>query len=194
MKKVVFAIVCFYALAAYGLTKMRSVAIVASTIDSTPIGSSSPSTGVFTTLTASSLNGPLNGNATSATLAASATQLAAVPTNCGTTNSAYGIDAHGNALCTTGIGTYKVLFASTTSTCSTGSSSYDTCPTTLFWPSPGFADTNYGVSCTGSSPNNPRAVVGSWNSKATGSIIVETVTEGSASVRFNEIDCVGVHQ
>lgn len=190
MKKVVFVIVCFYALAAYGLTKMRSVAITASTIDSTPIGSISPSTGVFTNLTASSLNGPLNGNATSATVAS---QLAATPTNCGLGIPAYGISANGNALCTTGSGTYKVLFASTTSTCSTGSSSYDTCPTQLFWPNGGFADTSYGVSCTGSSPNNPRAVVGSWNSKATGSIIVETVTEGSASVRFSEIDCVGVH-
>lgn len=193
MKKLIFAVVCFYALAAYGLTKMRSVAIVASTIDSTPIGSTSPSTGVFTTLTAASLNGPLNGNATSANTATTATQLAATPTNCGSTTPAYGISANGNALCTTSSSTYKLQFGTTTSTCTTGSSSYDSCPTTVFWPS-NFADTNYVAVCFGGNPNNPRAALPSWSSKAIGSIIANTVTEGSVGVRYSEIDCIGLHQ
>jgi len=68
MKKTILVLASTLALllAAYGLTKITSVQIVNSHIDSTPIGSTTPSTGAFTTATATTFTGNLSGNATTA--------------------------------------------------------------------------------------------------------------------------------
>jgi hypothetical protein len=110
--------------AAFSFTPLFSVKILHSLIDVTPIGSVTPSTGAFTSL--SSTSGALNGTIGATTPstgafttsiasggytgnltgnvsgnAGTATALQSTPTNCGTTGTAYGIGAGGNALCNT---------------------------------------------------------------------------------------------
>jgi hypothetical protein len=79
--------------AAVTYTKIRAAWIQASLIDSTPIGSNTPSTGAFTSASASiGFTGSLTGNASTATA------LAATPTSCGTNGIATGISANGNCV------------------------------------------------------------------------------------------------
>lgn len=53
MKKIAWAVIAliFCAEVLWGATKIRSATIINSTLDSSPVGSATPSTGVFTTLT-----------------------------------------------------------------------------------------------------------------------------------------------
>jgi hypothetical protein len=85
-----------------------------------------------------------------------------------------------------------VQAATTTSTCTTGSSSYDACDSSLTWPV-AFADTDYSVTCVGVNASDPRAVIHAVSLKTTTGVTASTVTEGSVAVSFGEIDCIGVH-
>ncbi|HEV2275630.1 MAG TPA: hypothetical protein VGR96_15770, partial [Acidobacteriaceae bacterium] len=64
------------------------------------------------------------------------------------------------------------------------------------WPSGGFADSNYAVTCQGMSPPTP-GVTGLFVSNKTASGINLTIQNGDANgaiaATFTEIDCVGVH-
>lgn len=100
MKKKSFAIVSVLAFSvlAWGLTTMRQVSIVQSTINSTPIGQSSPSSASFTNINANTVNaanfsGSLNGNATTAS------GLANTPGQCGGGQFSTGIQPSGAANC-----------------------------------------------------------------------------------------------
>lgn len=76
--------------------------------------------------------------------------------------------------------------------CTTGSSSYSACPTTVTF-SPGFADSSYQVSCQGNSPSDSRAYLDGTLSKTATAVSVQTVTGGSVAVSYTTIDCIAVH-
>jgi hypothetical protein len=169
-----------------------------------PLGSTTPNTASITTLLA-----------TSFTLAGGMPQIATQGTDnhlmtAGTVSGGAGtqvcLDAQ-SGLTTTGcgIGASKVQAASmcpsgctTTATpCTTGSSSFDTCPNTIIWPTP-FVDANYSATCSGVNPvdgSNPTTgrVNLQISSKSSVAVNVFTVTLGASAVRWTEIDCNGVH-
>jgi hypothetical protein len=77
-------------------TSLYRVAMTGSLIDSTPIGSTTPSTGAFTTASASGgFTGDLTGNASTATALHSA------PTTCSSPSVAKGVDVNGNCIAQT---------------------------------------------------------------------------------------------
>ena len=55
-----------------------------------------------------------------------------------------------------------------------------------------FADANYSVTRTGSSPSDLRAKV-TVGGRSPNNVIVNVVTHGSAAVSFAELNCTGVH-
>jgi hypothetical protein len=122
-------------------------------------------------------------------IATTALQLAGAPSQCGTGAVATGIQPNGDANCVQVGG--SVQYAITSSVCTTGSSTYSVCTTSLNWPTP-FANANYAAFCGGVSPSNPRAVIQGLNSQSTTSVIVNVVTEGSVAVTFGKIECIGV--
>lgn len=97
-------------------------------------------------MTSTSFNGPLNGNATTATKAGA---LSATPSQCsGGTPISTGIQANGNANCTSVSSGPVIRTASLgTDSCSPPGSSYAVCVNTLSWGGGGFADTNYVATC-----------------------------------------------
>lgn len=82
------------------------------------------------------------------------------------------------------------LGASLTGGCTTGSTSFATCPNTLNWASGGFTQTPRFVTCQGINPSDPRA---GWavTTVTPTQVTVQTVTNGSVAVSFGAIQCVG---
>jgi hypothetical protein len=83
--------------------------------------------------------------------------------------------------------------------CTTGTSSYNTCTTTVNWPV-AFADTNYEVTCTGLFPNiDGSGSIGRTKlvgvvTKTTSAVAVATGNDGTSSnVGFATISCIAVH-
>ena len=78
----------------------------------------------------------------------------------------------------------------TSGTCTTGSSSYSSCPDVLTWSGGGFTGNPTVVQCTGIGGSDPRAYwqVTSYNATT---VTFETITGGSQAVSFSEIDCEG---
>lgn len=79
-----------------------------------------------------------------------------------------------------------------TSVCSTSTSSYATCTSTVTWAGFTFANTNYSASCTGVGPSGFPAILGI--SKATGSVTVTVVngtSNGAVASTYSELDCIG---
>lgn len=106
------------------------------------------------------------------------------------------LDSSGTERCTQAAGS-TVLHARTTSTCTTGNSSFDTCDTTLTWSS-SFGDTSYTATCSGVGPvdgGNP--TTGRVNlqiaSRTATQVVARTVTLGATAVSWTEIDCIGIH-
>jgi hypothetical protein len=143
------------------------------------------------------VTGNVSGSSGSSTgNAASATQLAATPTNCGSVP-ATGIAANGNAQCFSS--TYRIqsmLIGS--GICTTGSNAFNQCSfTSPNWGAT-FADANYAVSCTASpGEGTSAALTGVFISGRTATNFTITLQNGGAgaagAATTAEIDCVGVH-
>jgi hypothetical protein len=200
---------------AQSYNKMFSVWIQQSKIDSTPIGSTTPSAGAFTaisgpltgnvtgnisgttgtftgTVSAGSFSGPLTGNVTGNVSgnAGTATAFAATPGKCSGTGLAQGVSANGTAVgCTSS--TYLVQGAQIAG-CTTPSGTFGTCNVTVTWPA-NFADSSYFATCIGEGASDPRAMVEQASLLAPNNVVVTTVTLGGTAVSFSLIQCIGFH-
>jgi hypothetical protein len=196
------------ALVAINYTNVEYTKISRSLVDNTPIGSLTPSTGVFTNLSnstgggtiydnfvgnltgngAGTWTGPVVGNASTATA------LAAAGTNCGSTTPAYGVNASGNALCV-GAGATLAQQIVTTSTCSTGTPAYATCNTAALSWSSSFSSSSYAVSCqvNGLSAGLTATVIAISRTTSSITVTIQNGTGSGAVVTTPaELDCVGV--
>jgi hypothetical protein len=137
----------------------------------------------------------VDGNATSATTAAStsgnagtATSLAAPPSQCASGEFATGIQANGTANCTL----TKTLWTNTMSVCTTPSGATGSCSTTLTWPSPGFS-VSYMTVCQGYNMTGSGAIVNISVTAQTLTTVTVTLTSGTANqanaATFSEIVC-----
>jgi hypothetical protein len=88
--------------------------------------------------------------------------------------------------------TIPVIQSASAAGCTTGSTSFSFCNTTITWPS-AFANTGYQAVCQGNAANDPRAYIGGQFTKTTTTMIVQTVTAGSNAVSYGNIDCIAVH-
>lgn len=136
------------------------------------------------------ISNPTTGNA------ATATALAATPTQCGSGNFATGIAANGNANCLPlSSGTAEALVI-TTDICTASGGSYATCSmSAVNWPT-AFADSNYAVTCQVVRPTNSGgSLSGDIFSvfKTAASITISLQTNTSSGFTATEIDCIGVH-
>lgn len=251
-----------------GLTKIESSWLRASMVDSSPIGSVAPSTGAFTTVSASSLmsngstvgaaqggyvlwnittgtgemdfvdnqglgvggfgwfntstgtpgdalmflddtglltakigfHGSLTGNVTGNVTgnltgnASTASALASTPSNCGQGVNAIGVNANGNAICSTHL-TQSALI---TSVCTTPAQAFASCGNSFTWPSP-FGDASYAITCTVATPtplNSGSALTATYieNRTAAGAEVFIQNGDADAAIALTatEIDCIGV--
>lgn len=250
---------------AWGLTRMNSLAIWNSTIDNTVIGGATAAAANFTsvgvsgnenvngqvaansavfstsviasTMTATTFNGSLNGNAASASNvpysnltgpvptwnqnttgsaghvpytgltgsattwnqnttgnAATATALAASPSNCGSQRYPSGVNASGAAQ---NCGP-QTLYGTTSSVCSTPSGAgtpTNTCTTNVSWVNGSFTGGSYYATCTGLNASGTTApvifITGKSSTFVTVSLMAGTASQAGAGT-YSEIDCVGM--
>ena len=134
-------------------------------------------------LTLSSVHAALVGNVTGNVTgssgsttgnAATATALAATPSQCGTNTYSTGIAASGAANCGP-----KWLMASTGTVCTTSTAAGSTCTSTVTWPAPQFSGGSYFVVCSGASPSG--APQGPFVTGQTGSTVTFQISNGTAS-------------
>lgn len=148
-KIVFFLLVTVMAL--YGFSKFTGAAIINSTINSSTIGATTPSSAIFTSTQVNS----------------------GLLVNAGVNN--------------TGTGFKHVRAAS----CTTPATNPGTCSTTVTWPTPAFADTNYTLVCTS---ENSGAYVGGAGSKTTTQFNVNIFNNPPATTAISvTLDCIGVH-
>src|ERR1700676_1313199 len=162
-----------------------------------PIGSTTPNTGVFTTLQANP-SFTLNGGTAQTGIQGTDTKLLTAGTFTGATGITICKDANGGATtvgCATG-GFSQVKAATKNSNCTTTSSSYDNCNDTVTWPG-AFADTSYSITCSGEAPTTGgvSAVAATLNiiSHTTTTVVVQTQTQRSESANYTTIYCQGIH-
>lgn len=170
--------------AAQAYYNITYASISSSTIDSTPIGQSTPAAGAFTTLSS-------NGKAVSG----SGTVIPTLTVPSASGSLICSTDTVGSmGACSAGS---KIEFATTSTGCTTGSSSYDVCTMSVTF-SPGFSSSTYGVACSGINPTdggNPtsgRAVQNGVTSQTATSVTVQFATQGSNSISYSGMTCVGV--
>ena len=189
----VFAV--FTAKAVSNYTSMSAIRLNQSIIDSSPIGSTTPSTGAFTTLSATGgITGNLTGSVTGNASTASA--LAGAPGQCsGGTPVSTGIQASGTANCTA---FPAIIIGNKGSTsCSPAGSSFATCPDSITWRTGTFPNTNYEAVCnlqapiSGGGGSNALTVYPSAaTSTTTLSVTVMNLTSDSGTTA-NDIVCYG---
>jgi hypothetical protein len=184
---VVMTLVCALAISAYALTRMTGIQLVNSTVDSTPIGNTTPSTAKFTSAAASlGFTGNLFGNATTATA------LSADPPNCTAQQSALGIAANGTAQCRTD----PQVFWGSAAGCDTPAGTYQSCTQTITL-SGTFGDTTYIPVCTGFGFNHEDGSDGSGIlytlSWTTSTVTVETQSNSGNDFYYTTIKCQGFH-
>lgn len=133
---------------------------------------------------------------------ATATALAANPTDCSANQFAHTIAASGNLTCST-VGSVTNLAVSTgvtnangmqhvrTSGCTTAASANSTCDTAITWPV-AFADTNYTVAATLDTPTGGLVFVLSTKNKATTGIDVTLITL-TAVASSGIVDIIAMH-
>ena len=165
-----------------------------------PIGSTTPSTGAFTTLTVSTslvLNAPTTGTGVQGT----GSKLLSSGTNSGVTGKILCNDATAAATDTCALGFSKIqVVKKVGSNCATGGGSNVNCLDTLTWPS-AFVDTAYIAVCSGVDPNAYDGGVGATNHNevltidayTANTITVITTSNRSLTAQYTEIHCIGMH-
>lgn len=161
-----------------------------------PIGVTTPNVGDFTSLHANT-NFVLNGSAAQTSIQGGAgdVKLLSAGAFSGATGTGLCKDANGGATtsgCAGGGFTAISLGSLTGPSCTTGSSSYDTC-TSVVTIAPTQADTNYIPFCSGITPSDPRALIQTVSGTSVSSITATVVTEGSVAVNFGNIQCMAIH-
>ena len=86
----------------------------------------------------------------------------------------------------------NIQSASNGSVCTTSSTSFSTCSTTITWPI-AFADAAYQAVCFGVQPTDSRAYIDGILTKSASAVSVQVVTGGSVAVSYSIIDCIAVH-
>lgn len=146
-------------------TKLQSVAIQNSIINSTTIGATTPSTGRFSSLGVSTFAG----------------------------NKCIFSDGSGNLQEADGNCSGQWQVSSATG-CTTGGVAWNTCQTTVTWPV-AFADTNYIVTCQGIGATGgfPSKIFINSVALLAASVHVTTSDGGSDNDRFQNIHCIAYH-
>lgn len=183
------ALLCVLSISAYALTRMTGIQLVNSTIDSTTIGATTPSTARFTTAAASGgFTGNLFGNATTATA------LAADPSNCAFNQSALGISANGTGQCRV-----DPSFAwGSAAGCDTPTGTYQSCQQTITLSNGStLPDATYIPFCSGTGFNHHAGSDGSglfyilsWTAST---VVVETQSNSGNDFFYTTIYCEGHH-
>ena len=192
-----------------GSTTLQASAVASGTLTlpaatDTLVGKNTTDTLTNKTLTSPVLNGTVTGSA----LQGTDTKLLTSGTISGTPGDTLCLDGNSGATtsgCSGSSGptiqfvTYCPAGCDVTGTpCTTGGGTFDQCGNTIAWPS-NFASTNYTVTCSGVGPNDPANAPNNGraylqvNSKAVGSVTVETVALGASALNWGEIDCIGIH-
>lgn len=158
------------------------------------IGSTTPNSGVFTTLQANT-SFVLNGSGTLTSVIGTDTKLMSAGTVSGSAGSLLCLDSN-SGITTSGCSTpaVSVIRYGSASGCATGSSAGSTCTSSVTWNS-SFADTGYYPNCTGYGINGSPYIVG-FTALATGSVTVETSNGQGSQAQissYGTIYCVGVH-
>lgn len=194
--KIVLFVVCVV-IAMFGLTKYRQIAITNSTIDSTPIGSTTPAVGTFTTLQAPSgisaspigLTSPNSGAFT--TLSASSTSTLATVN--ATTVNVSGNTAMNGDIRFGGLTNSSGFQAMRRTSCTTPASLGGNCNVTLTWPV-SFGDTNYTYTCYMVNASGDLVMIDSSRQLSATQIEVTTInTPGNSTATSGTINCIGVH-
>lgn len=157
------------------------------------IGSTTPSTGVFTTETVNT-SLTLNGGTPQTGIQGTDTKIMTAGTIGGSTGAALCKDANGGAT-TSGCGQVsQINYGQNSSVCSTTNSAGNTCATVVSWNS-SFADTSYYAVCSGvSASGNPYiADINTFNLNN----ITVTISNGTASSAtvstYAKLQCIGIH-
>lgn len=134
------------------------------------IGNIAPNTGVFTTLTATTLN------STTSTFS-------------GTTT------LSGNAVIGSGLSSTATGWKASRSTsgCATAASAGATCLTTITWGGSAFADSNYTPVCIGQGVSSGVPLSGGITGINTSQVIFETVAGTAAAAQYTKIFCIAAH-
>jgi hypothetical protein len=155
------------------------------------IGSTTPSTGAFSALTATSL--ALNGGTVQTGTQGTDTKLLTAGTVSGSAGTAICLDANAGATTASCPALHLISLGTNSSVCSTTNSAGATCSTVVNI-SPNQSDTLYIANCSGISPTQFPFIIGL--SKSLTSITV-TISNGTASQAqistFAELDCSAIH-
>lgn len=166
-----------------------------------PIGSTTPNSGVFTTLVANT-SLAINGSTPATGVQGTDTKLLSAGTVAGVgaqicTDANLGATTTGCPSGFTKIQSFTFCSAGCTITgtpCSTTNTANNTCNNVISWPS-SFADTNYSVTCMGIGATNFPFIPYAQSKSTTQVSVVTSNGQGSAAAvsSFGEIDCTGVH-
>lgn len=157
------------------------------------IGSTTPNSGVFTTLKANTSFALASGPTFTGTTGTD-TNIPSAGTISGGAGKSVCLDSN-NGITTSGCpsGFTQIETANNTSVCTTSGASYANCSTTVTWPV-NFVDTNYSVTCSGINATQFPYV--SSISKSTTNVVVTIsngTSNGAMASTYAELDCVGVH-
>jgi hypothetical protein len=139
-------------------------------INNTPIGATTASTGKFSQIT---LQGAVG-------------------------NRPVGTDASGHLVENSGISVVQALYGGATCTAGPGNSVGAECTSTYSWPS-AFADTNYSPVCTGVGPSSSSGAISACtvtvsSFSTTGITVIIGDQRSSDTCSFAHVSCVGAHQ
>jgi hypothetical protein len=157
---------------------IQNSAMNTSTINSTSVGATTPSTGNFTSLAAQ--------NFTAST---------SIRGSFYSGNRCVHTDGSGNIVeNSTGVGCSGQWQVTSGSGCSTGGVAWNTCPNTFSWPI-AFPDTTYYVACQGLGATGgfPAKIFINSVQRNTGSVVVTTSDAGSDIDNFSNITCIAYH-
>lgn len=151
-------------------TTLTQVTLKNSTVDSSPVGSITPSSGAFTTLSSSGAFTPSGGTTVSG-----------------------GLVINGGVQSGTGFKHFRVTGGS----CTTSGSQGSTCQTgAISIPGTAYADTNYTGVCMLDgqiATNTATPAIQGFGSKSTASFTLVVMQVGSAAASYGALDCVTMH-
>lgn len=166
-----------------------------------PIGSTTPNTGVFTTLQANT-SLVINGSTAQTGVQGTDTKLLSAGTFTGATGTSVCKDANGGATTVGCAASFTQIqgVKKVGGLCTNAAGSNNACTDVLTWPV-AFADAAYIVACTGVDPNSfigqsttnedPTLTINSYT--ATTVTVINQNQRGGVAATFTEVHCIGIH-